>query len=90
MKRSVANSRADGQGVVSLRYPSKLGDEIDVNKVGRPRHTESHYRNETLSAREDLTVLRTEFGEYVSGFLDRSWNVTDERCGLHNLKLSSG
>ena len=90
MKRSVANIGADGKGIVDLRYPRELGDAVDVNEMSRPRHTEGHDRNETLSAREDATVLRTEFGEHVGGFLDRSRNVTNERRGLHNLKLPAG
>ena len=83
MERGVADNGADGKGIADPRHPRELGDPVDVNEMSRPRHTEGHDRNETLSARENATVLRAELGEHGDGFRDRSRNVTNERRGLH-------
>ena len=84
MERGVANNGADGKSVAGLRHPRELGDPVDVDEMSRPRHAESHDRNEALSAREHATVFRTEFGEHSGGFRDRPRNVTNERHGLHS------
>jgi hypothetical protein len=36
-----------------------------------------------LSTGQDATVLGTELGEHADGLVDRSRDVTNERCGLH-------
>src|SRR5439155_14212321 len=83
MECRVAHDGADAKIILDPRHPRELGDPVDVNEMSRPRHPEGHDRNETLSAREYAPVLRTKLGEHRHSLIDRSGDVTNERCGLH-------
>ena len=79
----MAYTSADAENTILDRNPRQFGNAIDVDQMRWLRHAECHDRHQTLSTREDATILRSPLGKQRNGFINRGRGVVGEGGGFH-------